>query len=193
MDYSERYKADLVSALHNVDTDTIQRVIECFREARSRNRRIFVCASDPGGIAGAQFLIDTMRQVKPNKGQRLRIMNLNAQLPHTATAEWADERGRDRVILEELKTFAEPGDVVVGISASRNAASILNALEYAAWINCRTVAITGSEEKRLAAVATNSVRVLASHSATLEDAVMTVCHMIGHYFVDTCNVSASGA
>ncbi len=187
MDYSEQYKADLVNALHNVDTDTVQRVIDCLKDARTRNRRVFVCGSDTGGIAGAQFLIDTLRKAKLNKGQRLRILNLNAQLPPSSASDMADARARDRVILEELKAFAEPGDVVIGICGSGPSASILNALEYASWINCRTIAITGSEDARVAGVATIHLRMSATRTATLEDAVMAVCHMIGDYFVDTCN------
>jgi D-sedoheptulose 7-phosphate isomerase len=192
MDYSERYKADIVSALHNVDSEKIQRVIECFREARSRNRRIFACGSDSGGSAGAQFLVDTLRQTKPHKGQRLRVLNLNAHIPLSATSEMSDPRARDRVFLEELKTFAEPGDVVVGISGSGNAPSVLNALEYASWINCRTVGITGPEDSRVAGVSMINLKVPATHSGTLEDAVMAICHMIGFAFVDSCNVTAAG-
>jgi D-sedoheptulose 7-phosphate isomerase len=185
MDYSERYKADLVTALHNVDSVTVQRVIECLREARSRNRRIFVCGSNDVGSSGAQSLVEALRQAKPNKGQRLRILNLNVQVPSTSGRE-GDVRLRERMIVEELKTFAEPGDVLVGISGAGDPASVLNALEYASWINCRTVAITGSEDNRIAGVATINLKVSATHTATLHDAVMAVCHMIGYGFVDSC-------
>jgi D-sedoheptulose 7-phosphate isomerase len=185
MDYSERYKADLVSALHNVDSGTVQRVVECLREARSRNRRILVCGGNGIG-AGAQSLVDALRQAKPNKGQRLRVLNLNSQVPSGSGPEYVDVRLRDRMIVEELKTFAEPGDVVVGISGSGDPASVLNALEYASWINCRTIAISGLDDNRIAGVATINVRVSATHSATLHDAVMAVCHMIGCGFVDSC-------
>jgi D-sedoheptulose 7-phosphate isomerase len=193
MDYSERYKADLVSALHNVDSGTVQRVVECLREARSRNRRILVCGSNDIGAAGAQSLADALRQAKPNKGQRLRVLNLNSQVPSASGRDYANGRLRDRMIVEELKTFAEPGDVVVGISASGDPVSVLNALEYASWINCRTVAITGLEDTRIAGVATINLTVSATHSATLQDAVMAVCHMIGYGFVDCCATEVSQA
>jgi D-sedoheptulose 7-phosphate isomerase len=189
MDYSERYKADLVSALHNVDSGTVQRVVECLREARSRNRRILVCGGNGIGAAGAQSLVDALREAKPNKGQRLRVLNLNVQVP--SSGRDADARLRDRLIVEELKTFAEPGDVVVGISGSGDPMSVLNALEYASWINCRTVAITGFEDTRIAGVATINLSVSAMHSATLQDAVMAVCHMIGYGFVDSCATDVS--
>jgi D-sedoheptulose 7-phosphate isomerase len=183
MDYSERYRADLVSALHNVDSGTVQRVVECLKEARSRNRRILVCGGNGIGAAGAQSLVDALREAKPHKGQRLRVLNLNVQVP---SGRDADARLRDRMIVEELKTFAEPGDVVVGISGSGDPASVLNALEYASWINCRTIAITGLEDNRIAGVATINLTVSATHSATLQGAVMAVCHMIGYGFVDSC-------
>jgi D-sedoheptulose 7-phosphate isomerase len=193
MDYSERYKADLVSALHNVDSGTVQRVVECLKEARSRNRRILVCGGNGIGSAGAQSLVDALRQAKPNKGQRLRVLNLNSQVPSASGPDYVDSRLRDRMIVEELKTFAEPGDVVVGISGSGDPMSVLNALEYASWINCRTVAITGLEDTRIAGVATINLSVSATQSATLQDAVMAVCHMIGYGFVDSCATDVSQA
>ena len=172
--------------MHNVDSGTVQRVVECLREARSRNRRILVCGGNRIGAAGAQSLVDALRQAKPNKGQRLRVLNLNSQVPSGSGPDYVDSRLRDRLIVEELKTFAEPGDVVVGISASGDPVSVLNALEYASWINCRTIAITGSDDARMSAVASIFVKVSATHSATLDDAVMSICHLIGYSFVDSC-------
>src|SRR4051812_44000157 len=114
MEYSERYKADLVSALHNVDSEVVHQVIQCLKQARAQSRRIFVCGSNHGGTAGAQFLADTLRQAQPHKGQRLRVLNLNMQVS-SSSPDLSDERSKDRLIVEELKTFAEPGDIVVGI------------------------------------------------------------------------------
>ena len=192
MEYSERYKADLVNALHNVDSSTVQRVIQCLKQARAHNRRIFVCGSEQGGTAGAQFLADTLKQAKPFKGQRLRVLNLNMQVPPATAIEY-EEGSRDRLIVEELKTFAEPADVVIGISGTRAVGSVLKALEYASWINCRTVAITGSDDARIATTASICLKVTAAHTATLEDAVMSICHLIGYSFVDSCSAPASAA
>jgi len=184
MEFSERYKADLVNALHNIDTLTVQRVIQCLKHARAHHRRIFICGTEQGA-AGAQFLADTLRQAKPFKGQRLRVLNLNMQVP-PMTALAGDESARGRMIVEELKTFAEPGDVLIGVSGTRAIGSVVNALEYASWINCRTVAITSSDDVRITSTASICITVSSGQPATSEDAVMSICHLVGHSFVDSC-------
>src|SRR6476469_1802849 len=106
MNASRKYQADLVSALYKVDADGLQAVIDCLKEARSENRRILVCGHDHGGLAGAQFLVDTLKQAKPVKGRRLRVLNLNLQAASATSTELSDNH-RQRPMLEELKTFAE--------------------------------------------------------------------------------------
>lgn len=182
MDYGERYKAELVTAIHNIDLVRINQVIECLKEARSYSRRIFTCGSGGAGASGSQFLADTIRQGNFKQGPRLRILCLNAQIP--TPPDTASEQTRDRLFIEQLKGFAEPGDVVIGISGSGNAASILGAFEYASWIGCRTIAVTGSAGK-IANVANINVTVPASHAGSTDDALMAICHMIGYYFLDS--------
>ena len=110
-------------------------------------------------------------------------MALTDQLP-TLTA-YANDVGYDCVFVEQLKNFAEPGDLLIGISGSGNSENVIRAMEYARSAGCRTVALTGRSGGKLGPMADLNIQVSTPHMGRIEDAHMIVCHMIGYYFMET--------
>jgi D-sedoheptulose 7-phosphate isomerase len=103
----------------------------------------------------------------------------------TQRDESTDDVLKDRTLVDELKNVASPGDVVVGIYAAGSCRSLLQALEYADKIGCRTVCVAGSAGGKLAAISQAAIVVPASHSGNVEDTHMIVCRMIGQYFISS--------
>ena len=113
---------------------------------------------------------------------RFRILALDDRTPVSDLDP--EGTGAERLLVEQLKNFAEPGDIVVGISAPNNSVPILRALEYAARIGCKTVAFTGLDGGKLAAEASITIHVASTHLGTVEDTHVIICHMIGSYFLE---------
>jgi D-sedoheptulose 7-phosphate isomerase len=84
-----------------------------------------------------------------------------------------------------LKNFAERGDLLLALSGSGNSPNVLQAVEYANSIGCRTIALTGRDGGKLGALANLHIHVPVPHMGRIEDAHMIVCHMIGYYFMET--------
>ena len=78
-------------------------------------------------------------------------MALTDSLP-TITA-YSNDVGYDCVFAEQLKNFASPGDLVMAISGSGNSPNVVNAVEYANSIGCRTLALTGRDGGKLGPMA----------------------------------------
>jgi len=102
----------------------------------------------------------------------------------TLTA-YSNDVNYDCVFTEQLKNFAEQGDLVLAISGSGNSPNVLSAVEYANSIGCKTIALTGRDGGKLGAMAQLNIQVPVPHMGRIEDAHMIVCHMIGYYFMDT--------
>jgi D-sedoheptulose 7-phosphate isomerase len=122
-----------------------------------------------------------------NRNQRFRIMALTDQMA-TLTA-YANDVSYDCVFVEQLRNFAQQGDLVMGISGSGNSPNVLRALEYANSIGCKTVALTGRDGGKLGPLAQLNIQVNAPHMGRIEDAHMIVCHMIGYYFMEVESTS----
>ena len=107
-------------------------------QARDAGRRIFVCGNGGSASSASHFACDMVKGASYGRPSRFRIMALTDQLP-TITA-YANDVSYDAVFVEQLKNFAEPGDVFVGISGSGNSPNVIRAMEYAKSIGCRTIA-----------------------------------------------------
>lgn len=181
-DYPRRYKAQILSAIESIDLGKVGEVIRFFKDARAQGRRIFVCGDAGIDSVASDVLCDMVKRSSLKRSSRFRILALSDHLLRLGYIP--DNPTHDRVFVEQLKNFAEPEDVVMGICHSGSCSTILNAIEYASWIGCRTIAVTGSDGGRLEELADLHVSVPAARAGTIEDAHVIICHMIGQYFAD---------
>ncbi len=176
------YKKQLIETIETIDTDKVSRAIELFRAARAEGRRIFVCGNGGSASTASHFACDMVKGASFQRPLRFRIMALTDQLP-TITA-YANDVSYDAVFVEQLKNFAEPGDLFMGISGSGNSPNVLRAIEYARERGLRTIALTGRDGGKLGPLAELNIQVPAPHMGRIEDAHMIVCHMIGYAFME---------
>jgi D-sedoheptulose 7-phosphate isomerase len=182
MTFPESYKAELLKAIETIDLNKVNQAIELFREARAQGRHIFVCGNGGSASTASHFACDIVKGASYQRERRFRIMALTDQLP-TLTA-YANDVGYDCVFAEQLKNFAQPGDVVMAISGSGNSPNVLEAVKYANHAGCRTVALTGRDGGKLGPLAHINIQVPVAHMGRIEDAHMIVCHMIGYCFME---------
>lgn len=88
------------------------------------------------------------------------------------------------MFVEQLKNFAQRGDVVMAISGSGNSPNVIRAVEYGNSIGCRTIALTGRDGRTLGPLAELNIQVSNPHMGRIEDVHMIVPHMICYYFID---------
>jgi D-sedoheptulose 7-phosphate isomerase len=182
MNFLERYKADIISAIESIDLDEVLEAIELLKKTRARRGSIFVCCSTGSASTASRVLSDMLMRSIFDQTARFRILALGNGSPELESDR--EHISKDRLFVEQLKNFAEPGDVLVVISASSDSPCILRALEYGASIGCRTVALTGSDGGRMSVLADITIHVESTQADTLEDAQAVICHMIGSYFLD---------
>ena len=183
MSYVESYKRDLLEAIEKIDLETVGRAIEWMKEARDAGRTIFVCGNGGSASTASHFACDMVKGASYERPRRFRIQALTDSLP-TLTA-YSNDVNYEAVFVEQLKNFAQPGDVVMAISGSGNSPNVLRAVEYANSIGCKTLALTGRDGGRLGAMAQLNLRVPVPHMGRIEDAHLIICHMICYYFMDT--------
>lgn len=178
-EYLERLRA----TLDTIDLEKVSQAIEWFREARAESRSIFVCGNGGSAAAASHFVTDIVKSASYGRSTRFRITALTDSVS-TITA-YANDVGYESVFVEQLKNFAQAGDLVMAISGSGNSPNVLRAVEYANSINCRTLALTGRNGGKLGPLAQLNLQVSEPHMGRIEDAHLTILHMIGYYFIDT--------
>jgi len=182
MSYTEQYRQLLFQTLSSIDLKAVDQAIEWFRQARDEGRQIFVCGNGGSAATASHFATDMVKGASYGRPVRFRILALTDSVS-TLTA-YANDVSYEAVFVEQLKNFARPGDLVIGISGSGNSPNVLRAIEYANSIGCRTLALTGRDGGRLAPLAQLTIHVPEPHMGRIEDAHMVVCHMIAYRFME---------
>ena len=177
------YKTDLIHAIEAIDLAKVEEAIEELRRARRENRHIFVCGNGGSASTASHFACDMVKGASFGRESRFRIMALTDSLP-TITA-YSNDVSYDCVFVEQLKNFAQPGDVVIAISGSGNSPNVLRAIEYAKSIGCKTIAMTGRDGGKLGPLADINIQATHAHMGRIEDIHMIVAHMIAYNFMDT--------
>lgn len=182
MNFAENYKTQLLDAIAKIDTSGVDQAIQWFEEARDESKHIFVCGNGGSASTASHFACDIVKGASYKRPARFRIMALTDSLP-TLTA-YSNDVSYDCVFAEQLKNFAEQGDLVMAISGSGNSPNVLHAVEYANSIGCRTLALTGRDGGKLGPLAQLNLQVPVPHMGRIEDAHMIICHMIAYRFMD---------
>lgn len=189
MNFPAEYKKQALEAIERIDLTKVHRSIEWFREVRDARGRIFVCGNGGSASTASHFVCDMVKGASAGRRARFRIQALNDSIP-TLTA-YSNDVSYDVVFAEQLRNFAEPGDLFMAISGSGNSPNVLRAMEYANSAGCRTIALTGRDGGKLGPLAQLNIQVDVAHMGRIEDAHMIVCHMICYYFMDAESAPAN--
>ncbi len=181
--FSREYKSKLLEALDTVDLNEVGQAIAVLKSARDTNRHVFVCGNGGSASTASHFVCDMVKGASFQRELKFRIMALTDSMA-TITA-YSNDVGYDCIFAEQLRNFAQPGDVFMAISGSGNSPNVLRAMEYANSAGCETIALTGRDGGKLGLLAKTQIRVAEPHMGRIEDAHLVVCHMLCYYFMET--------
>ena len=175
-----KYFQDLSGLLERVDVQEVQALLEALLDAYHENRFVFVIGNG-GSAANASHLCEdlgkgTLRDFEGQK--RLKVMSLTDNTPYILA--WANDEGYERIFIEQLKNFAEPGALLIAISGSGNSANVLRAVEYANAHGMATFGVTGFDGGQLKQMAQQSLHVPSDNMGVVE----AVHDIVFHYLVE---------
>jgi D-sedoheptulose 7-phosphate isomerase len=182
MTFAETYKSQLIDAISSVDLTRVEQAIAWLAEARDNSRHIFVCGNGGSASTASHLACDIVKGASFGRPDRFRIISLTDSLP-TLTA-YSNDVCYECVFEEQLKNFAQPGDIVMAISGSGNSPNVVRAIEYGNSIGCKTIGLTGRDGGRLAKAAQLNIHVESPHMGRIEDVHLAICHMIAYRFME---------
>ena len=118
--FAEEYRAQLIGALDKIDIVKVAQAVDWLREARDAGQQIFVCGNGGSAATASHFACDIVKGASYQQKQRFRLIALTDSLP-TLTA-YSNDVDYACVFVEQLKNFAQPGDVVMALSGSGTSA-----------------------------------------------------------------------
>lgn len=94
-----------------------------------------------------------------------------------AVTSIANDYGFDQVFARQVRAFARPGDVAIGLTTSGRSANVLLGLAAARELGAVTVALCGADDEHLAPLADHCLAVPSRSTARVQEAHLLWGHM----------------
>ncbi len=172
----QEYIAGVKESLSEVSAEQVEEIVDIIVNAWVRRKRIFVMGNGGSATTASHFARDlqigTGRENKP----RIRAVCLTDSV--ALITSLANDKDYASIFSEQLTDQLEPGDVVIGISASGNSLNVLKAIEYAREKGAITIGLVGFGGGRLKALADKAIVLSKKDYRQVEDVHMVLAHVI---------------
>ena len=181
--YFKNYLDQQKKAYDAIPIDRVEHFINLIKQCWEDDRQLFAFGNGGSASNVSHFITDLGKSASDRMGKRFRCMSLNESI------SWITALGNDYayedVYMRQLENYARPGDLVLTLSVSGNSPNVVKAVEWANANGLTTMALVGGKGGKLAELAHESITVQDSHYGRVEDAQMTICHMLCYGFIDS--------
>lgn len=176
------YLARQCDVLNSLPAGEISAFIRVIREAAANGRTIFVIGNGGNAASGAHFATDLGKGASDVSQNRFRVMSLGDNGPWITAL--GNDYSYDEVFTRQLMNFAAPGDVLIASSVSGNSPNLVSAAKWGLANGLQTLALVGSKRGKLADICDRVIVVPDTHYGRVEDAQMTILHMLAYAFME---------
>jgi D-sedoheptulose 7-phosphate isomerase len=176
MNISRKYITDLQSTLTRLPVDLIDQVIAMLHDARLRNRQVFIMGNGGSASTASHFVCDLGKNTRQKGWANYRVMGLTDNM--AIFSALANDEGYDNVFAQQLASFVQPGDIVIGISTSGNSANVVNAIKLGKKMGAKTVSFTGFDSGQLGRLVDIDLHVPCNSIEQVEDIHLMLEHLI---------------
>src|SRR5947209_17390994 len=178
----DRYRDAQQTATAAIPTEAVAKLVERLRVALREDKQVFVFGNGGSAANASHFATDLGKGSSDKIGRRFRVVSLNDNM------SWITALGNDYayedVYVRQLLNYANPGDVVLVMSVSGNSPNVVKAVQWAKEHGVFTAALVGAKRGRLAELADEAIAIPSEHYGRVEDAHMTICHMLCYAFME---------
>ena len=170
------YIEALQETMNRLPQERIEQVIQLLVEARMSRRQVLIMGNGGSASTASHFVCDLAKNTRKNELPNYRVIGLTDNM--AIFSALANDEGYDSVFAQQLVSFVQPGDVVIGISASGNSPNVLNAMEVANMMDATTIGFTGFDGGRLSHLVDYEVHVASTCIEHVEDIHLMLEHLI---------------
>ena len=161
--------------LRDLPEAEVAALVHALEKARDDGRTVFTMGNGGSAATALHMANDLSRATRPGHPP-LRVVCLAANVSHLSAL--ANDYGYDQVFVRQLLGLLQPGDVLIGISASGNSANCVNALAYGRQQGAVTLSLLGFDGGRMRALSDHYVHVPSHDYLPVEDAHLVVAHAL---------------
>jgi D-sedoheptulose 7-phosphate isomerase len=173
----QEYVASLKETLDQVQPEPIEAAMEAMHAARMAQQHVFVMGNGGSAATATHFVGDVAKNTRKPGAPHFRVLGLNDNI--TFFSALSNDEGYENAFVQQLANFIQPGDVVVGISASGNSENVLRAIDLANRTEgVTTIGMTGFDAGKLGRMVDIHMHIPSNNIEQVEDLHMILAHLI---------------
>jgi D-sedoheptulose 7-phosphate isomerase len=170
------YFAELEQMMRAISLSDLKKVLGILEEGYHNGHRIFVMGNGGSAATASHFALDLSKNTIMPGAPRVKAISLTDHVP--LITAWSNDTHYEHIFAEQLANMIEPGDVVIGISASGNSANVINAVKLARQNRAATIGLLGAKGGKLKDMVDACVLAPGQNIEQEEDAHMILTHII---------------
>ena len=170
------YFTELEQMLRDISQAHLQNILSLLEDAYRNGHRIFIMGNGGSAATASHFALDLAKNTIMPGAPRLKAISLTDHVP--LITAWSNDTAYEHIFEEQLANMIEPGDVVIGISASGNSLNVINALNLAQKSRAASVGLLGAKGGLIKNIVDAYVLAPGQNIEQEEDAHMILAHII---------------
>lgn len=170
------YFRELEQMVQSVSLPDLERILNILEDAYHNGHRVFIMGNGGSAATASHFALDLAKNTIMPGAPRLKAISLTDHVP--LITAWSNDTHYEHIFSEQLANMIEPGDVVIGISASGNSQNVINAVRLAQQHRAYTVALLGAKGGKLRYLVDACVLAPGQNIEQEEDMHMILAHVI---------------
>ena len=156
--------------------DVLGEIVQVLVQACHDGRQVFIFGNGGSASTASHFACDLGKGAALPDKRRLRVMSLNDNVALMTAI--SNDISYEMVFKEQLINVLNPGDVIIGISASGNSPNVVRAFEYAREVGASTIGLIGFGGGKMKALSDHSVIIDSWDYGVVEGLHLVLEHLI---------------
>ena len=170
------YFSELQEMVRAISLSHLQEILALLEETYHQGRRIFIMGNGGSAATASHFALDLAKNTIMPGAPRVKAISLTDHVP--LITAWSNDTAYEHIFSEQLVNMIEPGDAVIGISASGNSLNIINALKVAKETHATTIGLLGANGGQIKHIVDAYVLAPGQNIEQEEDAHLILAHII---------------
>ncbi|HWB50768.1 MAG TPA: SIS domain-containing protein [Stellaceae bacterium] len=177
--YIAGYREAMARAWASIDLAAFDRAAAMLLDAIRGRRLIYACGNGGSAAISGHLLCDFLKGIQTDTPLRPRIVSLASHLELITAI--ANDIAYEEVFAYQLRTMANPGDVLITVSSSGNSENVVRAVDWARRNGVGSIAMTGFSGGRSAQLADVNLHVAGENYGIVEDVHQSMMHCLAQY------------
>jgi D-sedoheptulose 7-phosphate isomerase len=170
------YLTELEQMMQSIEQESLHNILSLLEDCYHNGHRVFLMGNGGSAATASHFALDLAKNTIMPQVPRLKAISLTDHVP--LITAWSNDTAYEHIFSEQLANLIEPGDVVIGISASGNSLNVINALLLAKQSRAFTVGILGATGGKIKDIVDAYVLAPGQNIEQEEDAHLIIAHII---------------